>query len=87
MPTDEELQTTIDSMWGYVGEGRRGWKSCQYIREGRVLLTQVEEENLCQNRPMPGEKYCEEHMPIVPSRIVWFTIGAVAMRFLMYFIR
>ena len=85
--TDEEIRTARDAMWGYIGDERCGWKVCQFMREGRVLLTQPEWDLACRNRPLTGEKYCQEHMPRIPSRVVWFAVGALAMWLLLRFVR
>jgi len=85
-PTDAEIVAAREAMWGYIGDERCGWKTCQYIREGRLFLTQAEWEGLCRERALPGEKYCEGHMPNIPNRVVWFAFGAAAMWLLLRFI-
>lgn len=83
MPTEAEMRAARESMWGPIeNQGsilneRCGWKSCQFVREGRVCLTGGQWANVCGNRALPGEKYCREHMPSTPSRVVWFVIGAM----------
>ena len=75
-----EIKAQLDRMWGHLGtESTYGWLTCQFVREGRVLLTQGEWESACKNRAVIGEKYCADHMPHTPNRLVWFLIGAAAM--------
>jgi hypothetical protein len=77
---DAQLRAELDRMWGHLGtESTYGWRTCQFVREGRVLLTQGELDSTCNNKAIHGEKYCGEHLPRIPSRIVWFLIGAAAM--------
>ncbi len=67
-------------MWGHLGtESTYGWRTCQSVREGRVCLTQGEWDSICNNKAVPGEKYCAEHLPDIPSRTIWFLLGAAAM--------
>jgi hypothetical protein len=84
---DTSLEVPVDvakaereRMWGYIseyqGEGRVGWKVCQFVREGRVFYKDGE---ICEERAVAGEKYCEGHLPRTPNKIVWLLLGAAAM--------
>lgn len=64
-------QEQIDKVWGYIGDGRTGWKVCQFVREGRFALTQGEWDSVCNNRAgltvgvFQRERWqCADHYPI-----------------------
>lgn len=72
----DSVEAELQKMWGLVVDDknvyRHGWIQCQVIREGRPEVSPT-----CSNRAVVGEKYCSEHMPRTPSRVLWFLLGAV----------